>query len=307
MRILVYEHVTGGGFLGLPLPASLAAEGDAMLTALVDDLTAMAGVEVRVLRDPRFGALPSPAQTLFLDGDQASLASLAAAATQVDAVWTIAPESGRALEAVNRAVAQSGSLLIGCDSETVATCASKCATAELLIAAGIPAVPTWRRIDQLPAALHEVVLKPDDGAGCVDTWLLSRDAARFLWTPRHAVQPFVPGVPLSLSLIAFDGHARLLSCNRQHVDILDREFRFRGVTPNAIADDGAHGRIGSQIAAALPGLRGYVGVDLIQSDEGPVVLEVNPRLTTSYVGLSAALGINVAKSVLECAAALDAI
>ena len=48
----------------------------------------------------------------------------------------------------------------------------------------------------------------------------------------------------------------------------------------------------------MPGLWGYAGVDLIVSDQGPVVLEVNPRLTTSYAGLSQALNMNVAEKIL---------
>ena len=51
------------------------------------------------------------------------------------------------------------------------------------------------------------------------------------------------------------------------------------------------------IAHALPGLWGFVGVDLIL-DPQPRVLEINPRLTTSYVGLREAYGINPATWLL---------
>ena len=44
---------------------------------------------------------------------------------------------------------------------------------------------------------------------------------------------------------------------------------------------------------------GYVGVDFLLGAEGPLVLEVNPRLTTSYCALPAALGRNVAAMALE--------
>jgi predicted ATP-grasp superfamily ATP-dependent carboligase len=42
-----------------------------------------------------------------------------------------------------------------------------------------------------------------------------------------------------------------------------------------------------------------VGIDLVDTDEGPVVLEVNPRLTTSYVGLADTIGTNPAGLVLD--------
>ena len=73
------------------------------------------------------------------------------------------------------------------------------------------------------------------------------------------------------------------------------QVSLEAVIVNAVADrDGRFSRLGAQIAAALPRLRGYVGVDIVAADAGPVVLEVNPRLTTSCSGLRAALGLNVA-------------
>jgi predicted ATP-grasp superfamily ATP-dependent carboligase len=51
----------------------------------------------------------------------------------------------------------------------------------------------------------------------------------------------------------------------------------------------------------VPGLWGYCGVDFIETPEGPVVVEINPRLTMSYVGLRDATGINPAELVLGMA------
>ena len=53
------------------------------------------------------------------------------------------------------------------------------------------------------------------------------------------------------------------------------------------------------VKRALPGLRGFVGIDLVwHAERGPVVIEVNPRVTSAYVGLSAALGRNLAEEIL---------
>ncbi len=56
--------------------------------------------------------------------------------------------------------------------------------------------------------------------------------------------------------------------------------------------------LAQRVAEALPGLWGYVGVDFILSDAGAMVLEVNPRLTTSYVGRRKSIGANPAAWVL---------
>jgi predicted ATP-grasp superfamily ATP-dependent carboligase len=56
--------------------------------------------------------------------------------------------------------------------------------------------------------------------------------------------------------------------------------------------------LAARIAAAVPGLWGCVGVDLISTPGGPVVLEINPRLTTSFSALRRATGLNAPAMVL---------
>ncbi len=68
---------------------------------------------------------------------------------------------------------------------------------------------------------------------------------------------------------------------------------------NHHADSGAYQQLVGQIAHAFPELWGYVGIDLIETAEQMLVLEINPRLTTSFVGIHSALGINLAEAVLQ--------
>jgi predicted ATP-grasp superfamily ATP-dependent carboligase len=49
----------------------------------------------------------------------------------------------------------------------------------------------------------------------------------------------------------------------------------------------------------MPELWGYAGVDVMRCEQELRVLEVNPRLTTSYAGLRRSLGINPAALVLD--------
>jgi hypothetical protein len=53
VRIFAYEHITGGGLLDQHGLAALAPEGELMLRSLMQDLLAIPGVEVTVMRDPR--------------------------------------------------------------------------------------------------------------------------------------------------------------------------------------------------------------------------------------------------------------
>ncbi len=61
--------------------------------------------------------------------------------------------------------------------------------------------------------------------------------------------------------------------------------------------------LGRQAVDCIPGLRGYVGVDLILGDAADgsedYAIEINPRLTTSYVGLRVLADFNIAQAMID--------
>ncbi|MGH8728151.1 MAG: ATP-grasp domain-containing protein [Burkholderiales bacterium] len=293
MNIFIYEHITGGGMAGFPLPRSLAYEGEAMLRALACDLSRTSGVVLITSRDARLTPLAFPS---VLDFERCM--------REAESVWPIAPETGGALEKISRDTLARGKTLLGSEPETVRICASKLETFSLLDKTGIAAVPTFRAEDSLPLSESGWIVKPDDGAGCLDTQFCHsrEDAVRLAQETGRILQPFVQGEACSLSLLCREGKARLLSCNRQRIELNDGALKFLGCEPASFDDTGGVlSNLASRIADTLPGLWGYCGVDFVQIETGPVVVEVNPRLTTSYVGLSAQLGVNVAALVLEYA------
>jgi predicted ATP-grasp superfamily ATP-dependent carboligase len=62
-------------------------------------------------------------------------------------------------------------------------------------------------------------------------------------------------------------------------------------------------KLGRRAVEAMPGLRGYVGVDLVLGDaadgSGDFAIEINPRLTTSYLGLRMLAQDNLAAAMLR--------
>jgi predicted ATP-grasp superfamily ATP-dependent carboligase len=85
---------------------------------------------------------------------------------------------------------------------------------------------------------------------------------------------------------------------RPHSD----RFRYKGgelpIRPDLAARAVALGR---RAIACVPGLSGYVGVDLVLGDAGDYAIEINSRLTTSYVGLRALADFNLAEAMLRVA------
>ncbi len=281
-----------------------------MLGALVKDLRGLPGVELVLTRDTRLAAPDGLVDIRWLgDGDD-PWPIWRRIAEEADAAWPIAPETDGMLERLSNLILDAGCKLIGSRPDAVRLTASKSATTAHLSKFGLPVVPSHalsaaRSID-LPPGADGWVVKPDDGAGTEETRLFLRREEFEAWIdgvsdPRAFIlQPYIPGEAASLSMLCRDGQARLLSCNRQHVRIADGRFSYRGgVVGGMEYRRPVYERIAQAVAETIPGLWGHVGVDLVESAGGPLLLEVNPRLTTSYVGLRSAIGANPAALVLD--------
>ena len=321
MRILVHEFVSGGGLAGQGVAASLAREGAAMRNALVADLAAIPQHRIVATADPRFPlpALPRVEVVTLPPGSAARLDDLIASA---DAVWLVAPETGGCLERLAAKAEGKGRMLLGSGAAAIRRASDKAGLARRLARHGVPH-PKTRVLrpgtDFRIAARgvgYPVVVKPARGAGCSGV-CLARDAREL----RHAVdiarsadgkgplllQRYVPGVAASVSLLADGRCAVALTVNAQSMRVA-RPFAYRGgMTPLDHPLAGRAVEAAVRTCRSLPGLRGYVGVDLVLTDSEAVVIEVNPRLTTAYLGVRSALEGNVAALALAaCAGALAA-
>ncbi len=299
------EYLTGGGMRQETLPAALAQEGEIMVRALVDDLLALSlKVELVVLRDDRLEPLrPNPRMQAVMVGVNASFYPIwEEGISRCDAVWPIAPETGGLLERFCMEVEQAGKTLLTCPSAAVRLAASKLKTIRRLAEHALPVVETAALAFGDAPSHYPLVVKPDDGVGCENSRIIchAEQLKAYAGQPGWIVQPLLEGEPLSLSVLFAQGQARLLSCNRQRVEQTDDGFAFRGITVNAIRDvDSRWQRLAGGVALAIPELWGYVGIDLILTTQGPLILEINPRLTTAYAGLHLATGENPAGGVLH--------
>ncbi|PKO24538.1 MAG: hypothetical protein CVU35_08775 [Betaproteobacteria bacterium HGW-Betaproteobacteria-8] len=293
------------------MSGGLLTEGLRMRDALLQELNEIEHVELLCSHDFRLLS-PDVAMSAMVSPDDNVWQVWTDLIDQSDAVWLIAPETDGILHRLTELVLARGKLLLGCPPSVIALAASKLETCRVLSAAGISCVPTWSArawLEQSPDANEQGwVAKPDDGAGCEDT-VHSYDIGQMAdWLRQgrqatHIVQPMRGGVACSLSMLCRDGRAWLLSCNRQLVDSGDGGFHYHGGVINGMLQfQTAFEQLAQNIARALPNLAGYVGVDLIVMDGNSAmleVLEINPRLTTSFVGLRQASGVNVAAQVIR--------
>lgn len=304
MKIFICEFITGGGLYREHLQESLAKEGALMRDAILRDFAESPEIELILTHDARLPAPSADAIAIRTEDDvwQVWKACIASA----DAVWPIAPETDGLLLKLTEMVTQQGKVLLACKSEAVRIASSKYATFELLKSAGIDCVETYRE-SKLCNALHSTawVAKLDDGVSCDGSVYFANYEALEVWLAAgcgqaHIFQPYVTGVPASISMLCKDGKAYLLSCNMQKIELSEEGFAYHGSVVNGMAQYWqVFSEVAAKVANAMPSLQAYVGIDVIVRDGRVLVLEINPRLTTSFAGLHKATGGNVSKLVLE--------
>ncbi len=275
-----------------------------MLNALLKDCVDLGSYEIITTRDKRLPGLMHPVQAVVADGDVYRL--WRACMHDADATVIIAPEHENILLDLTRMAESGGHRVLGCPSSSIQWTSSKMQTAMRLVEHNIPHMETrWLDDVQCVDGDGGWVVKPDDGVGAEACYFCADQQALNLLkhtidTRGFIIQKYVAGIPASLSMVCDRGRAKLLACNQQLFEFHHGRGLLSGVIVNGLVEHSAtFSAIADSIAGADENLLGYVGVDLIVTATGaPIVVEINSRLTTSYVGLRRSISENPASHIL---------
>lgn len=328
MLIFVYEFVTGGGTFcddsfGPPAD-SLLAQGAAMCAALAADFDRIEGVEVLTLRDAR---VSSPCQGIGRERivgntaeEDGGFCELAAAA---DYTVVIAPEiNGHLLDRCQRVEACGGRLLSP-GPEFVALTSDKYLCNRYLHQHNVP-VPNCALVEEdgsLPVGWDfPVVRKPRWGAGSEGVSLVEGEGtgSGVFFNSQNGielrrrdeiekdsrplvVEQFIPGTAASVAVLCGPNQQVALPPCIQTLTA-DGRFRYLGGRFPLDAQSATRAvRLARKAVDALPNTVGYIGLDIVLGKSDDVVIEVNPRLTTSYTALRVACTTNLAAALLQLA------
>ncbi len=308
MRVLVFEFITGGGFVNQPLPQSLLQEGTLMRNALLGDLLELPFIhKLLILQDQRLFNKNSQdlVQNICISPRKKLKETLLSLNNAYDAVWLIAPETEGILAAWTRFFTEQGKDLCSSVADVIELCQNKLETSKALKQAGIDCVPSQTFDFSKLEGERQWVVKSNTSVGCDEVYLIKSKADRERVINRldkthdYILQPYIAGKVFSLSCLFNQGQAYLLCCNEQKIEIIEQQFVLRACIVNVSSKkEGQHKVLCQKMAAAMPLLFGYIGIDLIETQTGELlVLEINPRLTSSFAGIKAAIGINVAQQV----------
>lgn len=272
MKILLAEYAVGAGIEEFML------EGKAMLQTLVRSFV-KCGNEVMY---PSRGIKLEAGKAVMTTGFEGTLTQLS---RKCDAALVIAPDEilGDLTEIIEKNTQN-----LGCPSDSIRLCADKLECTLALSHANIPVPETIGEGEYE----GDFVLKPR--FGCASEGIHRKNKGKL--EAGFIATQFIEGEHLSVSLIT--GKTQLpLTVNKQLIETRENFSYKGGIVPYHCERNEEIIDVAKKTASVL-GCRGYAGVDIVLGDR-PYVIDVNPRPTSSIIGISRVMEAQIADLILR--------
>ena len=331
-RIFIFEFVSGGGFNQVKIPSSLFCEGYGMLRSIIADFKAM-NFEITTLLDHRISFLSHylEANTIkYMKAKDNYLNPFNESVKECDFTFIIAPEFSNILYNLTEIVKDKNKKILSVGLEGIQLGSSKIRTYEYFRKNKITTPKTYLipskiglDIDFIIQKFKEfnspIVIKPLDGVGAESIYYFEdkdqiyeffKDSETKIDPNRnYIIQKYIEGEDLSVSLIGVPYNTKkqlntliLLSINYQDIKIknsrADSEY-FGGYTPVENFKQVNKGLSKVLEKLDLSMFNSYFGIDFIRNGDLITLIEINPRLTTSYIGIRNILNVNPVELILK--------
>lgn len=276
-----------------------------MLAAVAEDFARLPGVEVQTILARDIASRPAiDGEVHLVSTSEERDDAIERWVNASDATILIAPEFAGTLLTLAERVVKLGGRLLSPSPEFIEIASDKHETAIRLHAAGarVPRGVVVMPGEMSPAGFdYPAILKPIDGAGSLGVQKLLGPSRVPSDSGAYRLEEFVPGTPASVACLCGGREIVVLEPCEQLI-AADGSFAYQGGRlPLGPGERERAKKLGEAAVRALPPTVGYVGVDLVLGDDagggGDAVIEINPRYTTSYVGLLAATDTNLAELV----------
>ena len=327
--IFIFEFVSGGGFSQVSIPTSLFCEGFGMLRSIITDFKAL-DFEVLTFLDYRIFFLSK-----FLEADVIKKITPSENYIKIfknyvrdcKYIFIIAPESSNTLFELTKIAKNSNKIILSTNLKGIKLGTSKIRAYKFfkknkVLTPRTYKIPYKGELLELDFIIQKyrklkcpIVIKPEDGVGAESIYYFEKEyqildffkeSNRKLHNKRNFIlQEFIEGRDSSLSLIGapnlLDLHPIILSVNSQDINIknLKSEY-FGGYTPLE-----NYKEILKELSFVIKKIdfskiEGYFGIDFIEKYPSIIYfIEINPRLTTSYIGLRNTINLNCAELILN--------
>jgi len=319
-KIFIFEFVSGGGFNQIEIPPSLFCEGYGMLRCIIADFKAL-NFNISTLLDERIAFLSiyldSDVITRVSPQDD-YIKFFKDSIKDCEYCFIIAPEFSNILHDLTKIAKENDKKILSVGLEGIKLGTSKIKTFHFFKKMNvltpqtfiIPFKNNFLNTDFIIKKYHDlkrpIVIKPNDGVGAESIFYFENEGqiSKFFQeyhekidcSRNYILQEFIEGEDLSASLIGYSSDLKhqqtkpsILSINSQEINIKNknRESEYFGGTTPVVE----HEEIIADLSEILekfnfPGLRRYHGLDFIRKKDKSIhFIEINPRLTTSYIGV----------------------
>ncbi len=318
-KIFIFEFVSGGGYNKVDIPSSLISEGYAMLRTTIGDFKKL-GFQIITLLDIRIEFLSQ-----YLKADKIELVKKIDDYIKIytDCIkessycFIIAPEFSNILYNLTKIAKDNKKTVLSVDLEGICLGTSKLITYNFFLENKVNtpqtyAIPFKKKFD-LDFVLQKfttlrcpIIIKPEDGVGSESIFYFETKAQiihffedsneKLDLSRNYILQEYIDGEDLSASIINSVCSKKpetmnliILSINAQNVkfkDSVNDSIYLGGFTP--VAD---YELLKNSLEKILKNMdlssfQGYFGIDFIKKADNSIhFIEINPRLTTSYIGI----------------------
>lgn len=228
----------------------------------------------------------------------------------INFVFPIAPDNK--LAEIAKFLNSHGVPYIAPEPDSVEISADKWRTYLNLKNAGIPTPETMQiekntGISEIESNFgYPLIIKKMDGISCEGLYkvrnrkelenilnIINKEKQNFI------AQKFIEGTDASVTVFSNGRNSVAVSLNRQDIRLSAHGSEYMGgEVPFNHPQKKSAFRIAEYAVNAISGLKGAIGVDVVLSDR-PYIIEINPRITTSMIGLELASGMNIGDWALK--------
>jgi tyramine---L-glutamate ligase len=294
-----------------------------MLRGIASDFES-AGHKVTILLDSRMVSLCSHFQadkiiSVCSTGEVNTI--IKKTAEKVDAAFVIAPEHDHVLQSIVELIETTKALSLNCGSRVIEQVSNKAALLEQARKLGLDFPKTLELeieepLNKITQSIRynlgfPIVIKPLNGTGCsgLSKVRSENQLAQAIWKVKNEsycssflAQEYVQGTDVSVSAICTSTDVEPLSLNLQELTLsetLADSNYTGGQVPYEHPLKTEAFNATKRLLTFYKGLRGYVGIDFVLTEDKAIVMEVNPRLTTSYIGLRQIINFNLAQAIID--------
>lgn len=310
-RILVFEFASA---CPLEYKNSILAEGFSMLKLVAEGLERSGHSAIVLLNsgimkwDPKINA----DRIIELTSSEKMINKIPEIAEKynTDFVFPVAPDDK--LAGIVEFLNSSGIPCIAPEPDSIEISADKWRTYLTLKNAGIPMPKTMQIEEDTDISKVEsnfnypLIIKKRNGISCDGLYkirnrkelenifnIINKEKQNFI------TQEFIKGIDASVTVFSNGRDSVAVSLNGQDISLSANGSEYAGGEVPLNYPQRKNALKTAELAVnAIPRLKGAVGVDIVLSDK-PHVIEINPRITTSMIGLELASGMNIGNWALR--------